>query len=113
MGDRSKSLATDCVNIMNPKYFITLKWPDFQRSFIFPKTDYFEQNKSHSANHNASFTTFKVKIGLLYSSQSMWFLLNFEAEYSNFLKKLWGLILQWKLDQFLLKRCQKKRYERG
>ena len=25
---------TDRVNIMNPKYFIILKWPDFQRSVI-------------------------------------------------------------------------------
>ena len=39
-------LNTDRVNIMNPKYFTTLKQSDFQRSTMHysPQSDYFDQN---------------------------------------------------------------------
>ena len=58
---------------MNPKYFITLKWPDFERSAILLKMIMLIKTakESHSAIHYASFGTLKINIGRLYSSQSM------------------------------------------
>ena len=54
-------------------YFITLKWPDFQRSTISLKPIILIKTakESHSAINNNFFGTFKVKIGQLYISQSM------------------------------------------
>ena len=68
--------------------------------------------ESCSAIHKASFCTFKAKIGRFYE---IMILVNFEAKLSEFrfLKALWGLILKWKIDQFWLQTCQKKRHEWG
>ena len=67
------ALHTYHVNIMNPKYFIRLKKPDFQRSTIPLKLIILIKTakESHSDIHNASFGTLKAKIDRPHSSQSM------------------------------------------
>ena len=52
-------LRTDRVNIINPKYYITLKWPNFQRpTVIYMPTD----KECFISVLNASFDIFEAKL---------------------------------------------------
>ena len=62
------------VNIMNPNYFISLKYPGFQSSAAPLKPIILTKKlfkKGYSSINNASFGTFKAKIGRFHSPQSI------------------------------------------
>ena len=63
---------TDHINIMNPKYFIALKQSYFQRPTMPKNTIILKQTvkECRCPIHNASFDTFKAKIGCLFTLQS-------------------------------------------
>ena len=65
-------LCTDCVNIRNPKYFITLKYHNFQRSMAPLKTIILIKKiltECRSPIQRAFFDTFRAKNGRLFTRQ--------------------------------------------